>query len=191
MSESPIVALARAYHFAATRHINQRRKGEAAEPYMNHLTEVAELVAQATRGTDPDIIVAAILHDTIEDTDATLDEVRGLFGERVADLVAEVTDDKSLPKQTRKDLQVEHAAEASRGAQIIKLADKTSNVRALAASPPAGWSAERIAQYVGWASRVVDACRSAEPWLAGQFDAAVNAMTVASSTAPTAASPTP
>lgn len=179
MTENPIVTLAQAYHFAAARHMHQRRKGEAVEPYVNHLTEVAELVAQATRGTDPDIVVAAVLHDTVEDTDVTLDELKAVFGERVASLVGEVTDDKSLPKQQRKDLQVQHAAHASRGAQIIKLADKTSNVRALASSPPKDWSRERIAEYVGWASRVVDACRRADPWLAGQFDLAARSAALA------------
>jgi (p)ppGpp synthase/HD superfamily hydrolase len=137
---------------------------------------VAELVAQATRATDPEIIIAAVLHDTVEDTETTPAELAGCFGERVAALVAEVTDDKSLPKQTRKDLQVEHAAHASRGAQIIRLADKTSNLRALATSPPKGWSRERIDEYVAWAARVVDACRPADPWLAGQFDAAAQAL---------------
>jgi (p)ppGpp synthase/HD superfamily hydrolase len=170
MNENPIVALARAYHFAAARHVHQRRKGEAAEPYMNHLTEVAELVAQATRRSDPEVIIAAVLHDTVEDTEATLEDLEEHFGERVAGLVAEVTDDKSLPKQTRKDLQVKHAAHASRGAQIIKLADKTSNLRALATSPPTDWSEERRMEYVDWAGRVVDACRGAAPTLAAEFD---------------------
>jgi (p)ppGpp synthase/HD superfamily hydrolase len=172
MNEHAMVTLARAYQFAAARHVHQRRKGEAAEPYMNHLTEVAELVAQATRASDPEIIIAAVLHDTVEDTETTADELRAMFGERVAALVAEMTDDKSLPKQTRKDLQVQHAAHASRGAQIIKLADKTSNVRALALSPPKDWGRERIEEYVEWAGRVVDVCRSSDPWLVGQFDAA-------------------
>jgi len=176
MNEHPLLALARAYHFAAARHVNQRRKGEAAEPYMNHLTEVAELVAEATRGSDPEVIIAAVLHDTVEDTETTLEDVRAAFGERVAGLVAEVTDDKSLPKQTRKELQIEHAAHASRGAQIIKLADKTSNLRALASSPPKGWSDERIAEYVDWAGRVVDGCRGADKGLAAAFDEAVGAM---------------
>jgi GTP diphosphokinase / guanosine-3',5'-bis(diphosphate) 3'-diphosphatase len=172
MTETAIVSLARAYHFAATKHVDQRRKGEAAEPYMNHLTEVAELVAHATRASDPDIIIAAVLHDTVEDTQTTLEEIKAVFGERVADLVAEVTDDKSLPKQTRKDLQVAHAAHASRGAQIIKLADKAANLRSMAASPPRGWSDERRMEYVEWASQVVDACRTADPWLAAQCDIA-------------------
>jgi (p)ppGpp synthase/HD superfamily hydrolase len=176
MTENPIVALARAYHFAAARHVNQRRKGEAAEPYMNHLTEVAELVAQATCGSDPEVIIAAVLHDTVEDTEATLEELEVHFGQRVAGLVAEVTDDKSLPKQIRKDLQVEHASHASRGAQIIKLADKTSNLRALAFSPPTGWSDERRVEYVDWAGRVVDACRGADRGLAAEFDRAATSL---------------
>ena len=178
MNEHPMMALARVYHFAATRHVQQRRKGEAAEPYMNHLTEVAELVAVATRGSDPDVIIAAVLHDTVEDTETTLEDIGAEFGERVAGLVAEVTDDKSLPKQTRKDLQIEHAAHASRGAQIIKLADKTSNLRALASSPPQGWSDEGIAEYVDWAGRVVNACRGADRGLAAEFDKAASVFKV-------------
>jgi len=172
MTEPPILTLARAYHFAAAAHVNQRRKGEAAEPYVNHLAEVAELVARATRGAEPEVVVAAVLHDTVEDTATTLADIEAAFGARVAGLVAEVTDDKSLPKQTRKDLQVAHAAHASRGAQIIKLADKTSNLRSMATSPPAGWSDARRLEYVDWARQVVDACRGADPWLAGQFDIA-------------------
>ncbi len=180
MTENPMVSLACAYHFAAVRHVDQRRKGEAAEPYMNHLAEVAELVALATRATDPEIVIAAVLHDAVEDTKTSLAELTALFGERVAGLVAEVTDDKSLPKQQRKDLQVAHAASASRGAQIIKLADKTSNLRSLAASPPKDWSHERRLEYLAWASEVVDACRQADPWLAGQFDEAAAALRSAS-----------
>jgi (p)ppGpp synthase/HD superfamily hydrolase len=170
-----IVKLTRAYHFAAQKHVAHRRKGEAAEPYVNHLTEVAELAAQASGG-NLDIVTAAILHDTVEDTDTTLEELREVFGGAVADLVAEVTDDKSLPKQVRKEQQVAHAPHASHGAQIIKLADKTSNLRALALSPPAGWPRERCEEYVAWARRVVDGCRGASPWLAGQFDAAARAL---------------
>ena len=172
---NPIIELTRAYHFAACKHVDQRRKGAAAEPYMNHLTEVAELVAQATNG-DLDVVTAAILHDTVEDTDTTIDALRVAFGARIAGLAAEVTDDKSLPKQTRKDLQVEHAAHASWGAQIIKLADKTSNLRSLLASPPPDWSRARRDEYVDWARRVVAGCRDANVWLAGQFDEAAEAL---------------
>jgi (p)ppGpp synthase/HD superfamily hydrolase len=170
------ITLARAYHFAALKHVSQRRKGEAAEPYMNHLTEVAELVAQATGGEDIDVLVAAILHDTVEDTETTGDELRAAFGARVAGLVAEVTDDKSLPSKARKALQIEHAPHASPGAQIIKLADKTANLRSLATSPPPDWPKARLDEYVAWARRVVDGCRDANAWLAGEFDAAARAL---------------
>ncbi|MBA3810871.1 MAG: bifunctional (p)ppGpp synthetase/guanosine-3',5'-bis(diphosphate) 3'-pyrophosphohydrolase [Caulobacteraceae bacterium] len=171
-----LVTLARAYDFAAVKHIGQRRKGDAGEPYINHLTEVAALVAEATGGADPDLIVAAILHDTVEDTGATPGELAASFGPRVASLVAEVTDDKSLPKAERKRLQIEHAAHASTGAKTIKIADKTSNLRALAASPPTGWARERRDDYLNWASEVVARCRCVNPWLEAQFDAAAAAL---------------
>ena len=139
---------------------------------MNHLTEVAGLVAAATGGGDVDLIIAAVLHDTIEDTDTTAVELEAAFGPRIAALVGEVTDDKSLHKSVRKRLQIEHAPHASAGARLIKMADKTSNLRSLAASPPKGWSERRRAQYVAWAARVVEGCRGANAVLAEQFDAA-------------------
>lgn len=176
MNDASALILARAYDFAARRHADQRRKGVAAEPYINHLTEVAALVAEGTVGGDQDLIAAAVLHDTLEDTATTFDELARLFGDRVADLVAEVTDDKSLPASERKRLQVEHAAHASRSAKIIKLADKTSNLRSLKNSPPADWSSKRKASYLVWAREVIDGCRGANPWLEEQFDEAGQAL---------------
>jgi (p)ppGpp synthase/HD superfamily hydrolase len=170
-----ILTLTDAYHFAAAKHVGHRRKGEAEEPYVNHLTEVADLVARATAGADVDAIVAAVLHDTVEDTDTTLAELADQFGPRVAALVAEVTDDKTLPKADRKRLQIEHAANASHGAKIIKLADKTSNLRALSHSPPRGWPPARCAEYLAWSAEVVSRCRGASPWLEAQFDEAAAA----------------
>ena len=171
-----IEKLARAYDFAAARHAGQQRKGEAGEPYINHLTEVARLVAEASGGADADLVAAAVLHDTVEDTATTPQELSALFGPRVAALVAEVTDDKSLPKAQRKRLQIEHAGHASAGAKLVKIADKTSNLRALAASPPVGWEAERKSEYALWAKAVVARCRGADPWLEGQFDRALAAL---------------
>ncbi|WP_174302004.1 HD domain-containing protein [Caulobacter sp. S45] len=171
-----VVDLAAAYHFAAVQHVDQRRKGQRAEPYMNHLTEVAELVAHATEGRELDIAIAAVLHDTVEDTGASLAEISERFGADVAALVAEVTDDKSLPKAERKRLQVEHAPHASRGAKLIKLADKTANLRALVASPPPDWTAERRDEYRDWAREVVAGCRGASPWLEARFDEAAAAL---------------
>jgi guanosine-3',5'-bis(diphosphate) 3'-pyrophosphohydrolase len=144
---------------------------------MNHLTEVAELVAEASDG-DIALIIAAVLHDSVEDTEATLEELEALFGAEVASLVAEVTDDKSLPKQVRKELQIEHAAHASNRAKMIKMADKVSNLRSLASSPPAHWDAERIQAYYHWAARVVEGCRPANEQLAAKFDAAYQAARV-------------
>ena len=124
-----IVAIMRAAHFAARKHTNQKRKGEAAEPYLNHLIEVGSLVAEATDG-HPEVVVAALLQDAIEDQEDQ--EIADLFGPAVASLVAEVTDDKSLPKQVRKDKQIAAAPHKSDGASVIKLADKTSNLLAIA-----------------------------------------------------------
>ena len=171
-----IAKLADAYRFAADRHVGQRRKGEAAEPVVNHLAEVADLVARATDGADVDLVMAAVLHDTVEDTDTTLEELAARFGARVAGFVAEVTDDKTLPWTERKRLQVVTAAHASHGAKVIKLADKTSNLRAMAVSPPLNWSEARRADYLGWSRQVVANCRGANRWLEDQFDEAARAL---------------
>ena len=167
-----LLTLTEAYQFAAIKHVAQRRKGAAEEPYVNHLAEVADLVARATGGEDLEAVVAAVLHDTVEDTSTSFDEIESRFGSRVAALVAEVTDDKRLPKEERKRLQIEHAPHASTTAKIIKLADKTSNLRALTFSPPRGWPAERRAEYREWARKVVNGCRGANAWLEQQFDEA-------------------
>jgi (p)ppGpp synthase/HD superfamily hydrolase len=161
-----------AAHFAAEKHAQQKRKGENGEPYFNHLLEVAELVAASSPHLDVELVMAAFLHDTVEDTGITLQELEQRFGKDVADLVAEVTDDKSLPKETRKQLQVEHTPEKSPRAQTLKLADKTSNLRAIIASPPVGWSRERKLQYFEWARQVVSGIASPNEFLKSEFDKA-------------------
>ncbi|MBM3642879.1 MAG: bifunctional (p)ppGpp synthetase/guanosine-3',5'-bis(diphosphate) 3'-pyrophosphohydrolase [Alphaproteobacteria bacterium] len=167
-----LVLLADAADFAARRHVAQRRKGEAAEPYVNHLTEVAALLAGATDGVDIVLLLGGLLHDTLEDTDTTYEDLAERFGPEVAALVAEVTDDKSLPKEMRKRLQIEKTPAKSRRAKLLKLADKTSNLRGLVRSPPAGWSRERLRDYVGWAEAVVASCRGLNATLEIAFDAA-------------------
>ena len=167
-----VVAMARAYDFAARKHADQRRKGARREPYLNHLTEVALLLAEASNGTDPLLVIAGLLHDTLEDTDTTVGELEAQFGVEVAALVVEVSDDKSLPKAERKRLQVVNACRKSERAKCITLADKASNVRSFQESRPVGWSAERCREYVDWARRVVEGCRGVNPWLEAQFDAA-------------------
>jgi guanosine-3',5'-bis(diphosphate) 3'-pyrophosphohydrolase len=143
--------------FAAERHRNQRRKDAEASPYINHPIALAHLLATVGKEDDLDVLRAAVLHDTIEDTETSEAELRQRFGDVVADIVAEVTDDKSLPKQRRKELQIEHAPDKSRGAALVKLADKTCNLRDIAATPPADWSITRRQEYFDWAKRVVDA----------------------------------
>ncbi len=165
-----LLLLARAWRFAAERHAHQRRKGEAAEPYVNHLAEVADLVARATEGRDANLIAAAVLHDTIEDTSTTRDELAKDFNADIAALVAEVTDDKSLEKARRKELQIMNASAKSARAKIVKLADKTSNLRSLANSPPADWDLARRREYLEWAERVVKGLRGTNAWLEERFD---------------------
>jgi (p)ppGpp synthase/HD superfamily hydrolase len=134
------------------------------------LLEVASLVAEATDGSDPSIMVAALLHDAVEDQGATRETIANDFGQRVADIVMEVTDDKSLPKSERKRKQIESAPNKSREAKLIKLADKTSNLRAVAQSPASDWSLERRREYIDWAKSVVAGLRGTSPWLEQQFD---------------------
>ena len=165
-----IQELMKAAHFAAARHSEQRRKGASAEPYVNHLLEVAELVSSALSEPDTNLVIAALLHDTVEDVGVTKEELSANFGQDVADLVLEVTDDKSLPKQERKRLQIVNAPKKTVRAQVIKLADKISNLRAILASPPSDWSVERQRQYFEWARQVVDALSAPHPGLKLEFD---------------------
>ena len=140
--------------FARERHFGQFREGIAKEPYISHLEEVASFVT-AWKGTK-DAITGAWLHDTIEDCPPTnFDEIASLFGKKIALIVLELTDDKSLPKQKRKDLQITNASKKSPEASIIKLADKTSNVGSLATSPPENWTLDRRLDYIKWARCVV------------------------------------
>lgn len=159
-----------AAHFAAQRHSAQRRKGEAKEPYVNHLLEVAHILAQVNGVDDETLLVAALLHDCIEDAEVKRPELETLFGSAVADLVEEVTDDKSLPKARRKELQVEKAPHKSRQAKMIKIADKISNLRAIQNSPPDDWDLQRKQDYYNWAQKVVDGCRGCNPQLEELFD---------------------
>ena len=159
----------RAARFAAFHHRDQRRKGHLARPYINHCLEVAELLATVGGVTDPVLLAGALLHDTLEDTDATAAELQAAFGDEVLALVLEVTDDKTLPKLERKRLQVERGPHKSERARLLKLADKISNLRDLVEDSP-DWPTERCAEYVRWARAVVAPMRSASPALAALFD---------------------
>jgi guanosine-3',5'-bis(diphosphate) 3'-pyrophosphohydrolase len=164
--------LFRALAFAAEKHRDQRRKGAHASPYINHPIEVARLLCEEGGISDPVVLMAAILHDTIEDTSATAAELRAQFGEDVTGVVLEVTDDKSLEKSERKTLQVEHAPQLSSRAKLVKLADKTANVRDVLSAPPVGWPLARRQEYFEWAKRVVDGLRGTNVALEAAFDAA-------------------
>ena len=165
-----VVVLSRAFDFAARKHARQWRMGKGEEPYLNHLAEVAKLLAEATDGADTELVVAGILHDTIEDTDATHDEISGHFGSLVADLVLEVSDDRTLPVAERKLRQVETAASKSPRAKMVKLADKTSNVRSIVRNPPQMWPHDQRRDYVIWSAQVVDGCRGVNAFLEVAFD---------------------
>ena len=158
--------------FAAEKHRRQRRKDRHASPYINHPIALAKVLAREGGIADAEVLAAALLHDTIEDTRTTFDELRANFGRRVALTVLEVTDNKRLRKHTRKRLQVEHAAHLSRGAKLVKLADKICNLRDLSNRPPVGWDRKRRREYFDWAKMVIDGLRGAHPKLEAAFDAA-------------------
>jgi GTP diphosphokinase / guanosine-3',5'-bis(diphosphate) 3'-diphosphatase len=179
-SNNAIQRIVRAASYAARRHRDQRRKGADASPYINHPLELASLLAE--RGTDdPDVLTAALLHDVVEDTcdwenpgdvESTYAEIEQNFGRAVREIVVEVTDDKRLGKSMRKERQIEHAAQLSFQAKLVKLADKICNVRDVATSPPTGWSLERRREYFDWAKQVVDQIRGTHAGLEQEFDQA-------------------
>jgi (p)ppGpp synthase/HD superfamily hydrolase len=167
---SDIVRITRALDFAARKHASHRRKGLAAEPYINHLAEVALLLAEATEGKDAQLVMAGLLHDCIEDQGVRFEELAELFGADVAGLVRDVTDDKSLAKAERKRLQIEHAPHQSERAKMLKIADKISNLRSMRSSPPKDWDFDRKQQYFEWAKAVVAGCRGVSASLEAKFD---------------------
>jgi (p)ppGpp synthase/HD superfamily hydrolase len=168
-----IALVSSAAAFAARRHVGQTRKGVAREPFLNHLAEVAWLLAATAEASDPELVAAGWLHDTIEDTKTSAEELADTFSERVASIVLECTDDKSLPKAERKRLQVIETPHKSEAAKRVKIADKTSNLRDIASSPPDGWPIERCFAYVDWAVEVAASCRGLAAGLDEAFDQAV------------------
>jgi GTP diphosphokinase / guanosine-3',5'-bis(diphosphate) 3'-diphosphatase len=165
----PISRILSAATFAAERHRDQRRKGKDASPYINHPLALAHLLAGCGE-RDPVLLMAALLHDTVEDTATSFADIERCFGREVADIVREVTDDKSLPRAERKRLQIEHAARLSRRAKLVKLADKICNLHDIIVSPPTDWSAQRKREYFDWAKAVVDPMRGVHPHLEALFD---------------------
>lgn len=159
----------RAIDFAARKHRDQRRKGEEASPYINHTIAVSLLLAEIGGITDPEVLSAAILHDTLEDTDTTPEELEAAFGTRIRQLVGEVTDDKRLPKAERKQRQIDQAGQLSPDAVLIKLGDKISNVLDVTHSPPKNWDLQRRREYLEWAKEVVNHCTRVNAALENYF----------------------
>lgn len=167
---APTGSVIAAAAFAAHKHKDQRRKDASASPYINHPLALADVLANEGGIDDVVVLCAALLHDTVEDTNTSPDELTDRFGEAVAAVVMEVTDDKSLPKAERKRLQAKHAAHMSDRAKLVKLADKICNLRDILDSPPADWSAQRKKEYFDWAASVVQGVRGTHPKLEGVFD---------------------
>jgi len=170
--KSELALLLKALAFAAHKHRDQRRKDHEASPYINHPIALADVLVNEGGVSDVEVLCAALLHDTVEDTATTPEELVDAFGSRVARIVAEVTDDKALNKADRKRLQVENAAHLSPEAKLVKLADKICNLRDVAERPPAGWDLARRREYFDWAKRVVDGLRGSHPRLEAAFDVA-------------------
>ena len=167
---SQLGAFVRAVAFAADKHRNQRRKDADASPYINHPIALASVLADEGGVSDITVLCAPVLHDTIEDTETTAEELTTVFGPKVATVVLEVTDDKSLEKHIRKQRQIEHAPYISTEAKLVKLADKICNMRDIQASPPANWSLDRKLAYFDWAAQVVAGVRGVHPGLEAVFD---------------------
>ena len=169
----PVCLVSEAAELAAYRHNGMARKGRGNEPYINHLAEVANLLAAATDGADAELVAAGWLHDTIEDTETTREELAQKFSERVAALVVECTDDMNLPKAERRRLQVVNASHKSPGAKLIKIADKVSNIGARILPNPSAEERDDLVDYTNWAEQVVAGCRGGNAWLDKTFDEAV------------------
>ncbi|MCX6832645.1 MAG: HD domain-containing protein [candidate division Zixibacteria bacterium] len=168
--EDDLALLLRTLAFAARKHRHQRRKDVRGLPYINHPIALANVLYSEGGISDIQVLCAAILHDTLEDTSATGSELAEHFGERIRDIVTEVTDDKRLSRGRRKRLQIENAAQLSPAAKLVKLADKICNLRDVLASPPVGWSRSRKREYFEWAKRVVDGLRGSNRALETVFD---------------------
>ena len=172
MTENELKLMLKALTFAAHKHKDQRRKDHAASPYINHPISLANILCNEGHVADVEVICGAFLHDTIEDTQTTPEELEAEFGKVILDIVLEVTYDKTLPKEERKRMQIEHAATASNKAKLVKLADKISNLRDIADNPPADWSLERKRVYFDWAKKVIDQVRGVHHQLERLFDEA-------------------
>jgi len=170
LESNDLKKLMHALEFASRKHKDQRRKDVDASPYINHPISLANILCNEAHVADVDVICGALLHDTVEDTDTTSEELEKEFGKKICNIVMDVTDDKTLGKQARKQAQIDHAAHASGEAKLVKLADKISNLRDVAVNSPPHWSLERQQEYFDWAKQVIDQVRGVHPLLESIFD---------------------
>lgn len=181
-------ALLRAAAFSADAHKGQRRKNLAQTPYINHPIRVASLLSTIANVHTPEVLIAALLHDTVEDTHVTLHDIRNAFGNKVANIVKQVTDDKDLPKDVRKQLQIQNAPLISSQAKLVKLADKLDNLTSLLTHTPLNWQSKRVADYYKWAESVIAGLRGTNKSLEHSLDHVLSqrqiAIDLASTTTP-------
>ena len=171
MKNTPLIE--KALEFATEKHKNHTRQNKEKSPYIVHPIAVKHILSEVGGVEDVEVLAAALLHDTLEDTPTTMEELIENFGQRVCSLVEEVSDDKTLPKQTRKDLQIEHAPQLSEGAVLIKLGDKISNVTDIANTPPTNWNRSRCLEYLNWAEEVILNCPKVNTALENHFTVAI------------------
>ncbi|XP_065354237.1 guanosine-3',5'-bis(diphosphate) 3'-pyrophosphohydrolase MESH1 [Calliphora vicina] len=167
---SPSKTFMKCLQFAALKHRDQRRNNANQTPYINHPINVATILSMEGNIDDESILMAALLHDTVEDTDTTFEEIEDIFRTEICNIVREVTDDKTLEKHVRKQLQIEHAAAASTKAKLIKLADKLDNLRDLEQILPNNWTEQRRDEYFAWAKKVVDNLRGTNKEIENELD---------------------
>ena len=172
IDESDLKLLLKALEFSAIKHRNQRRKDIDASPYINHPISLANILCNEAHVTDVQVICGALLHDTVEDTETEPEELESEFGVEIKNIVMEVTDDQALAKHERKQAQIDHAAEISEQAKLVKLADKISNLRDVSSNPPPHWSLQRRKEYFDWAKKVIDQLRGTDARLESIFDMA-------------------
>ena len=169
----------RAREYAVRKHAHQTRKDGAERPFITHPLRVVELLREVAGLDDPVLLAAAVLHDTLEDTNAKQEDLAELFGVEVAALVVELTDDKRLPRAVRKAAEIDDAKRLSPGAAAIRAADKIANSEDSLYHPPEGWGPERRLEYLEWCGRVISGCRDAPPALLAYFEKLLQGATAA------------
>ncbi|XP_073984679.1 metazoan SpoT homolog-1 isoform X2 [Rhodnius prolixus] len=169
-TEQVVRDLIKCVNFCAMKHKDQRRKDVESTPYINHPIGVACILTEEAGITDPNVIMAALLHDTVEDTNTTFQEIEMMFGPKIKSIVEEVTDDKNLAAPVRKQLQIDHAKSSTYEAKLVKLADKLYNLRDLNRSTPVGWSEKRVTEYFEWSAKVVNNLRGTNKSIEDKLD---------------------